>query len=181
MDLDSCSVSPTGILCDAKNLKTTFTRFGYDVIQFSNLRAQQLEIVLSPEYLRDQLQDLIKKSLEDFSSLVICILAHGDKGVVAGVDGVPSSLNRLQYALNDGNCPSLKGKPKIFIVLACQGENLQFVVNGNKQIQVPLMISPEVIDTSSSSFKDFLRLSATLEEFVAWGKSQVRNFYLKLF
>jgi len=162
--------SGKGVLNDATTLDTTFFEFGYDVIHFRNLRALQMEMVLSPEYLTDQLKDQ-GTDLSNFESLVICILSHGDKGVVEGVDGIPISLNKLQYALNDGNCPALKGKPKIFIVLACQGVNYQVIANQNQNIQFPLMIKPEVIDnTSSSTFKDFLRLSSTIEEFLTWCK-----------
>jgi len=168
MDLDFNSGG--GVLCDAKTLDTTFTAFGYDVLHFRNLRALQMEMVLSPEYLTDQLKDQ-GTDLANFESLIICILSHGDKGVVEGVDGVPISLNKLQYALNDGNCSALKGKPKIFVVLACQGVNYQVIANQNPKNQLPLMIKPEVIDTtSSSSFKDFLRLSSTIEEFLTWCK-----------
>lgn len=174
MDLDFGS--GIGVLCDANLLETTFTGFGYDVIHFRNLRAEQMEIVLSPEYLTDHLQDK-SKGLSIFASLAICILSHGDKGVVEGVDGVPISLNRLQYAFNDGNCPSLKGKPKIFIVLACQGANSQIITNQNQKIQLPLMISPEAIDTSSSPFKDFLRLSSTIEEFMTWCKLNAFHYF----
>jgi len=128
-----------------------------------------MEMVLSPEYLTDQLEDPIA-GLTIFASLVVCILSHGDKGVVEGVDGAQISLNRLQYAWNDGNCSALKGKPKIFIVFACQGANNQMIANQNQKIQIPLIITPEVIDTRSSSFKDFLRLSSTIEEFLTWCK-----------
>lgn len=167
-----------GAVDDAELLETTFTDFGYDVLKFQNLRAQQIEIVLSPEYLADQQEE---KSLNHFCSLVVCIAAHGAKGVVQGVDGETVSLNALQLALNNGSCPDLRGKPKIFIVNACQGSNQQAIVHQRNHPQIPLvignqenhqgmslMVSPTV-DVDSSPFKDFIRLSATIEEFVAWG------------
>jgi len=166
-------------------LETTFTEFGYDVLQFRNLRAQQIEIVLSPEFLADQQED---KSLSHFCSLVVCILAHGNKGVVQGVDGELVSLNALELALNNGSCPDLKGKPKIFIVNACQGPNEQATVHQQNHPQIPLMITfpenhPEMslmvsptVNANSSPFKDFIRLSATIEEFVSWGTLSIFFF-----
>jgi len=164
-----------GVLCDAETLKNTFAGFGYHVLQFRNLRAQQMQVVLSPEYLAD-LQQEPNKSLDKFASLVVCILAHGDKGAVTGVDGVSDELNQLQLAFNNGNCPALEGKPKVFIILACQGLNQQFLVHEDNHPQIPLRIAPPLGATNSSSpIKDFLRLSSTIEEFISWCKSRELN------
>ena len=77
----------------------------------------QLEEFLSPVILAQENGG----SLDQWASLVVYILGHGDRGVVLGVDGAPVLLNRLQYAFNTSSCPALKGKPKVFVVLDCQG------------------------------------------------------------
>ncbi len=43
------------------------------------------------------------------------------KGTVAGSDGLPVNINKLKYNFSFNKCPDLYGKPKIFIVQACQG------------------------------------------------------------
>jgi len=104
---------------DGKKLEETFRNFGYDILRFRNLQAEKIETFLSSE-------ELVKRtnvSFEKYASLVVCILGHGDVGVVCGVDGIDVSLNRIQYdAFDEQGCPDLKGKPKIFIVFACQGK-----------------------------------------------------------
>lgn len=174
-----------GVVHDAELLETTFTDFGYYVLQFRNLRAQQIEIVLSPQYLADQQTE---KSLNHFCSLVVCILGHGDRGVVLGVDMETVNLNELQLALNNGSCPDLKGKPKIFIVDACQGSNEQTIVRQQNHPPIPLTIGYQeqhqgkslvvapTVNTDSSPFQDFIRLSSTIEEFVSWGRLIVFSF-----
>lgn len=113
-----------------------------------------------------------EKSLSHFASLVVCIIGHGDKGVVQGVDGEVVSLNALELALNNGSCPHLEGKPKVFIIDACQGQNDQAVdANQVNTPPIPLVIGVvPAANEKSSPIKDFLRLSATIEEFVSWGK-----------
>lgn len=151
------------LLADAENLKNTFFKLGYQVLQFRNLRAQQIEIVLSPEYLADQQQN---GSLSQFASLVVCILAHGDKGIVYGVDGVPVLLNRIQHAFD--LAPALKGKPKIHVIFACQGSNEQLIANETTN-QKFVMSLPRT-RSSSKYTKDSITLMATIEEFFSYCK-----------
>ena len=48
-------------------------------------------------------------------AFILCILSHGDDGVVYGTDGVVS-IDLLADEIKGNSCPSLAGKPKIFIV-----------------------------------------------------------------
>ncbi len=67
--------------------------------------------------------------LDKYSSMVVCILSHGNKGVVYGVDSKAVAIEGLKYKL--GRCKDLKEKPKMFVILACQGDNDQFVLRDN--------------------------------------------------
>lgn len=62
-----------------------------------------------------------KKDFSRYGSLVICLLSHGTEGVVEGIDGRQVSINNLKYKFSLEKCPELYGKPKIFIIQACQG------------------------------------------------------------
>ncbi|XP_046700632.1 caspase-8 [Silurus meridionalis] len=80
---------------------------------------------------RDQKSSDMLEVVKEFSSLdhsrmdafVCCILSHGQKGTVLGVDGVPVQIREItqQFA----QCPTLMGKPKLFFIQACQGNNMQ--------------------------------------------------------
>ncbi|KAI5613565.1 caspase-8 [Silurus asotus] len=80
---------------------------------------------------RDQKSSDMLEVVKNFSSMdhsrmdafVCCILSHGQKGTVLGVDGVPVQIREItqQFA----QCPTLMGKPKLFFIQACQGNNLQ--------------------------------------------------------
>jgi hypothetical protein len=83
---------------------------------YQNLKAQDL---------RNQIDELAKKDFSSYASLVVCILSHGDEGVVAGVDSKNIKINDLKYKFNSNDCHSLNGKPKIWIIQACQGGDVQ--------------------------------------------------------
>lgn len=66
--------------------------------------------------------DLLKENeYGNYGCLVICLLSHGTENAIACADGQLVNINELQYKFLYESCPSLYGKPKIFIVQACQG------------------------------------------------------------
>jgi len=156
--------APKGIEIDSKNLENTFSHFGYQVLHLKHLRAKQMVHFLSP----DQLARYANvSSLNEFASLIICILGHGEKDAVIGVDGTPVPLNRLQYAFND----VLRDKPKIFIVLACRGDQNQLISDRNDPLFSPPAVNTLKMTTSTGSNRmppliDFLSLMSTMEEFL---------------
>jgi len=107
-----------------------------------------------------------KKDLSKYSSLVVGILGHGDKSLVYGVDGEKVLLNRLQYAFNDKSCPAFEEKPKIFIILACQGKNEQKIKETGNENQTWTIKLPT--GSSRPVIGEFLTLFATIEDFISY-------------
>lgn len=68
---------------------------------------------------------LAAKDYKDYGSLVVCFLSHGIENAIATSDSRFLNLNKLKYKFSLRKCPSLYGKPKIFIVQACQGPLMQ--------------------------------------------------------
>lgn len=153
-----------GIQLDVKRLNETFSHFGYDILVFKNLRAAQIKTHLIPYNLKAE----VKGGLDQYGSLVVCILSHGEKGTVLGVDGAPVLINQLQYAFNGGNCPELAGKPKIFIILACQGNNEQMILEQSKMQLEMKMTKPVGAGNQLPPLIDFLTLMSTVEEFMSY-------------
>ncbi|XP_029115116.1 caspase-3-like [Scleropages formosus] len=64
-------------------------------------------------------------SREDHSerSCFVCVvLSHGDEGHILGTDGKAVPVGKLSATLTARRCPSLWGKPKLFFVQACRGQ-----------------------------------------------------------
>ena len=51
------------------------------------------------------------------------ISSHGQKNVVFGTDGVPVSIANIIELFKPDKCKYLIGKPKVFLINACQGHN----------------------------------------------------------
>lgn len=69
----------------------------------------------------------IKTPFQNFFvwSQVVCVLSHGLKGCIYGADGEKVSLDDFTLPFVSSRAPTLAGKPKLFFIQACQGENLQ--------------------------------------------------------
>jgi hypothetical protein len=58
----------------------------------------------------------------DADAFVLCVLSHGARGKVYGVDGAAVEVDKHIIQLFNGTvCPTLINKPKIIIIQACQG------------------------------------------------------------
>ena len=56
-----------------------------------------------------------KLNHNDSDCFLLAILSHGDEGVIYGTDGI-IQLDMLINPFKGDKCPSLIGKPKIFII-----------------------------------------------------------------
>ncbi|CAL8332870.1 unnamed protein product [Boreogadus saida] len=97
---------------DEKSLRRVFTWLGFQV-----------------EVVQDATRDQMLSSMRELASrdhswmnCVACVvLSHGLEGGVYGVDGEVVWLKELTDFLNGVRCASLRGKPKLFFIQACQG------------------------------------------------------------
>lgn len=160
---------------DTESLTETFHRLGYDILVYQNITRQEIKTNLDPATLH-AFYDLSR-----YASLVFCYIGHGAKGSVTGVDddvinGGPNSvmLNEILYPLNCAE--TLRGKPKINIIAACQGTNEQYVSTGHSAYQpativvdVPTVSHPLTADPPQF---DILNLMGTVEDYYFYtGKS----------
>jgi len=107
--------------------------------------------------IRGEIKKLATRNFSNYGCLVVCLLSHGIENAIAGADSLYVNVNKLKYKFSYNKCPSLYGKPKIFIVQACQGDLEQ-----NERNLVPLIpFSPGLVRKkfcfieidSKSSFK----------------------------
>ncbi|XP_029462106.1 caspase-8 isoform X2 [Rhinatrema bivittatum] len=117
-------------------LQNLRNRNGTD-IDAEDLRSVFTMLHFKPEVHQDLTAQGILKTLNKYSTrnhqasdcFVCCILSHGDKGVIFGTDGQEVPIPKLTTFFSSSNCPSLAGKPKVFIIQACQGVSFQKAVN----------------------------------------------------
>ncbi|XP_057370271.1 uncharacterized protein LOC130691350 [Daphnia carinata] len=96
---------------DRDALQDTFKKWGFETEVFNNVASVNL---------KTQISNLAKRNWKDYGCLVVCLLSHGVENAILCSDGRFVNINELKYEFSLNNCPSLCGKPKIFIVQACQ-------------------------------------------------------------
>ncbi|XP_047922341.2 caspase-6 isoform X1 [Anser cygnoides] len=93
-------------------LNKSLTDLGFEVRDFDDLKAE------------DVLQKVHEASLDDHSDAdcFVCVyLSHGENDHVYAHDG-QIKIETITNMFRGDKCPSLVGKPKIFIIQACRGD-----------------------------------------------------------
>ncbi|KFO25835.1 caspase-6 [Fukomys damarensis] len=101
-----------GTNADRDNLARRFSELGFEVRCFNNLKAAEL---------LDRIHEVSKSSHMDADCFVCAILTHGEDNHVYAYDG-KIEIQSLTALFRGDECQSLVGKPKIFIIQACRGQ-----------------------------------------------------------
>ena len=105
---------------DERNLKKLFKDLFFRVIVKRDLTKHQMENVAA---------DYGAKDHSTFDAFVMIVMSHGgDRDCIQGVNGRETSVKNLMVEFQEPKCPSLKGKPKVFIIQTCRG-SLEKVFN----------------------------------------------------
>jgi len=62
-----------------------------------------------------------RRANSDSKVFILCILSHGERGEVYGTDGSLVPLEQLEELFDGEHCSQLTGRPKVFLIQACQG------------------------------------------------------------
>ncbi|XP_071109423.1 caspase-8-like [Haliotis cracherodii] len=104
-----------GTQTDAKALTELFKQFGFKVEQRDDLTAEAMQ-----KAFKEQVQ---RCAIDPYSCFCAAVLSHGKDGGVVGTDGEFLSTKDIMDMFHGDKCPKLIGKPKVFFIQACQGEN----------------------------------------------------------
>ncbi|KAL3988097.1 5-hydroxytryptamine receptor 3 [Sarotherodon galilaeus] len=162
---------------DAQSLAEVFRWLGFRVLMCKDLTKDQMDQALTfVASLADmsQLQKFRLKewdgssfvapqqALEHGDAFICSILSHGGKGVVLGTDRNPLSIKEITRKFRGCDQSVLTGKPKVFLIQACQGGKLQRGVQLN-DMEIDDDTSPLTIPEEA----DVLVAMATVEDHAA--------------
>ncbi|TNN08539.1 Caspase-8, partial [Schistosoma japonicum] len=119
----------SGCDVDEKSLEKVFESLNFLVKLLRNLSAGEIQA---------QLEHLGKKTNHnEYDCLIICLMSHGTIGRIYGVDGNSLSIHELTSLFTSDNCPTLAGKPKLFFIQACRGDDYQkgYVIQRQQSIE----------------------------------------------
>ncbi|KAM4888632.1 caspase-14 [Thomomys bottae] len=122
-------------------------------------------------------QETLDEWPEPVSCAFVVLMAHGDAGLLKGVDEEMVKLDDIFEALNNRNCKALRGRPKVFIVQACRGEHRdQGEAIGGDQMVMMEEEPPETIPT----FTDAVHVYATMEGYIAYRHDQEGSCFIQI-
>uniref|UniRef100_A0A8C6NLX4 Caspase 20, apoptosis-related cysteine peptidase n=1 Tax=Nothobranchius furzeri TaxID=105023 RepID=A0A8C6NLX4_NOTFU len=136
----SDGTSRGGTNTDAQSLAEVFHWLGFRVLMCKDqTREQMSHTVAGLASLSDgnQLQGLSvqewngsrftapQQALQHGDAFFCCILSHGEKGAVWGTDLNPLAIKEITRSFKATEQSALTGKPKVFLIQACQGRQKQ--------------------------------------------------------
>uniref|UniRef100_A0A8C4YZI4 Caspase-8-like n=1 Tax=Gadus morhua TaxID=8049 RepID=A0A8C4YZI4_GADMO len=77
--------------------------------------------VLVTAKMLSSMEELASRDHRRMDCFACVVLSHGLEGGVYGVDGGVVRLEKLKRYVDGEQCSSLRGKPKLFFIQACQG------------------------------------------------------------
>ncbi|XP_050588527.1 caspase-1-like [Bombus affinis] len=103
-----------GTVNDRKAIEHTFTNLGFEVVPCENF--DYISVM-------DEAVKLSEDNYEDYDCICIFILSHGTSGDYVYATDYQYRLSDIWERFTADNCPSLTGKPKLFFIQACKGQN----------------------------------------------------------
>ncbi|XP_060786042.1 caspase-8-like isoform X2 [Neoarius graeffei] len=157
---------------DEKSLAAVFKWLGFETVIKQDCNKDRMLSALDELRSRDHTQA---------DCVVCCVLTHGFGGGLYGVDGGKVFLKELMERLNGHHCPSLKEKPKLFFIQACQGSQNQQVVflqpdssNNTSDMETGLFCDAQIPRQSIPAGADYLLAMATVPGYVSF-RDKVRG------
>jgi len=99
---------------DAENLMLRFKELGFEVVIHQNQKAEEIKSIF---------QSLSREDHSSRAAFGCAILSHGEEGVIYGTDR-QLDIENITKPFRGDRCKSLVGKPKIFFIQACRGNDL---------------------------------------------------------
>ncbi|NWW79621.1 CASP8 protein, partial [Climacteris rufus] len=158
-----------GTLKDGEAVKRVFKWLQFETVEYMNLEGKEIS---------EKVKEYSKKDHRNMDCFVCFIFSHGEKDKIKGVDGVCVNITDLVSCFSGTNCPSLAGKPKVFIIQACQGS----VGHPPVQLEADSSAHFEMDATPSTSIPDkadILVGMATVEDYVSFRSRKNGSVYIQ--
>ncbi|KAL0979186.1 hypothetical protein UPYG_G00181890 [Umbra pygmaea] len=162
---ESTGMSPrNGTDVDAAHAIKMFSRLGYKMQCVNDQTVKQI---------KELLQKVSQEDHSQSASFVCVLLSHGDEGVFYGTDKTIELKNLTGYFKGDC-CKTLVGKPKLFFIQACRGNDLDGGIETDSR-SVANDDSAERIPVEA----DFLYAYSTAPGYYSWRNTQNGSWFMQ--
>lgn len=160
----------SGTDVDATRIRSRLKMLGFEVESYYDATCKQMKVAFCSAAERDH---------SDADCFVGVILSHGEKDTVFGVDGPLDTDDIFQY-FRGNNCKSLAGKPKIFLIQACRGTQLDAGVPMNvTDAQRFDYEAEQAEEIRIPNEADFIVSYSTVPGYYSWRNSANGSWYMQ--
>nr|XP_008123821.1 PREDICTED: caspase-9 [Anolis carolinensis] len=178
---------------DCERMEKRFKSLRFEVLTRRDLPAQAIA---------EELQSLARRDHSSMDCCLVVILSHGCQtshvqfpGGIFGTDGRRLAVEKMVSLFDGSHCPSLRGKPKIFFIQACGGEEKD---RGFQVDLDPPFYNPASIESDAIAFQtqpgntdepdaiaslptpsDILVSYSTFPGFVSWRDKLTGSWYIE--
>lgn len=159
-----------GTNVDCENLSATLKALDFEVRVYKDLKLRDLQ---------REIERVAQMDHSDADCVLVTILSHGEFGYLYAKD-CQYRLDVVWSYFTANHCPSLAGKPKLFFVQACQGDQL----DGGVMMAGPRENRTETDSSSTTTYKipthaDFLIAYSTIPGFYSWRNTQKGSWFMQ--
>ena len=140
---------------DATALQQLFTHLGFYTNCYSDLTGKQFRRIFNDATAIDH---------KKFDCLIVAILTHATEGKLYSTDGELIPVEYLTKLFNGHHCPSLIGKPKIFLLQIDRGENFDHGVDIGMEDGSSMSFKKKDVTINSARQSDTVISKALKEE-----------------
>lgn len=97
---------------DVKSLEKLYEALDFKVRTERNKERQEILNILD---------EVSKGDHSQYDCFILWLMSHGQDGLFYGTDGDTVPIETVRDFFTNANCPSLRGKPKVFFIQACRG------------------------------------------------------------
>nr|AAZ95018.1 caspase 3-like protein [Anemonia viridis] len=144
---------------DRDALEKTFNRLMFNTLVYNNQSVYETQKIF---------KGLATKDFSNENALVVCILTHGEEGILYATDGTILIKDMMGWFKGS----NLVGKPKVFIFQACQGHEYMDGKDAtdapppDKRVQIPVEA-------------DFLYAYSTVPGYYSWRNSVNGSWFIQ--
>lgn len=154
---------------DETNLKNCLNNLGFEVRPFKNLKKAEIQ---------RHIEEVCQMDHTNNNCFLVFVLSHGDANKVEALDGVYDPSEMFWNRFTADKCPSLAGKPKLFFMQCCQGNQLD---PGIKLIYTTCYTETDghVLPYTIPIHSDFCIMYATAKDHFAFRNEKKGSYFVK--
>uniref|UniRef100_A0A336MXM6 CSON002720 protein n=1 Tax=Culicoides sonorensis TaxID=179676 RepID=A0A336MXM6_CULSO len=158
----------SGTAADCENLVNTLQNLHFNVKVYKDLKYRDI---------LKEVEGYANMDHSDNDCILVAILSHGELGYIYSREG-QYKLDSIWSYFTANRCPTLAGKPKLFFVQACQGD----------QLDGGITMLPDRTETDSGStglsykipiHADFLIAYSTIPGFYSWRNTTKGSWFMQ--